>query len=73
MPLLEHIYKMWPPKDKRHKLPKLTTEGQKQALKKAIVHYHPDKQDVKLHGKKWFIFAEEITKVLTRKYECFKC
>ncbi|CAL4237620.1 unnamed protein product, partial [Meganyctiphanes norvegica] len=75
VPLLKYIYKTWPPKDKRNKPPQLTTDPkiQKQALKKAIVHYHPDKQNVKLHGMKWFVLAEEITKVLTRKYEYFKC
>ena len=42
------------------------------SLQKAVIHYHPDKVDVKEHGMKWKVLCEEIEKILTRKYESYK-
>jgi hypothetical protein len=42
----------------------------KEILRTAILHYHPDKQGG--HPFKWKVLCEEITKMLNRKYECFK-
>ncbi|CAL4130751.1 unnamed protein product, partial [Meganyctiphanes norvegica] len=64
VPLLTYIYKTWPPKDKKNKLKELTTDPEniKKALRMAILHYHPDKQDLTCYGMKWVVLAEEITK-----------
>ncbi|CAL4071127.1 unnamed protein product, partial [Meganyctiphanes norvegica] len=74
IPLLEYIYKTWPPKDENHKLTELTTDPkvQEKALRQALGHYHPDKQDIDHHGMKWCVIAEEITKLLARKYNNFR-
>jgi hypothetical protein len=44
----------------------------KELLRKAILAYHPDKQGSSGVAFSWQVLAEEITKQLTRKYECFK-
>ena len=44
----------------------------KKALQKAILHYHPDKSEPEKNGMKWKVLTEEITKFLTKRYECFK-
>ena len=41
-------------------------------MKNAIIHYHPDRQNVEKHGKKWKVLCEEITKILTSRYESHK-
>lgn len=66
---LKYIYKTYPPKNPGHKM---FIRGNKfdvgKATQKAILHYHPDKQDFEKHGKKWYVFCEEITKRLTARY-----
>lgn len=72
---LRFVYKTFPPKNKQHKLvlPKQFDHVKvKKALQKAVVHYHPDSVDVETHGKKWKVLSEEITKLLTSKYENMK-
>ena len=73
--LLEFIYEKFPPKNPNHKLLKLPSKGDedfnsklKKLLRNAVIHYHPDRQDVEKHGKKWKVLAEEITKMLTNRY-----
>ena len=44
----------------------------KKLLLKFLSDYHPDRNSEKDHGKKWQVLAEEITKMVTRFYECMK-
>ena len=75
-PLFRWVYKTYPPKRKTHKLvheknlEKQPYAEMKKIFQKAVTHYHPDRQ--KAHGEKWVVLCEEITKVLTAKYEKFK-
>ncbi|CAC5411014.1 unnamed protein product [Mytilus coruscus] len=77
---LKFIYKCFPPKNPEHKLlgiPRkkgihLESSLLKKILQKAIVHFHPDRVNADKHGKAWKVIAEEITKCLTRRYECLK-
>jgi len=72
---LIHLYKTYPPKNAQHKFDDedlIKRANTKQALKKALQHYHPDKQDKEQHGKKWAVLCEEITKLLNGRYEYFK-
>ena len=41
-------------------------------MKKAVVHYHPDRCDVNVDGEELKVLYEEICKVLTRRYETLK-
>ncbi|XP_065053598.1 uncharacterized protein LOC135682566 [Rhopilema esculentum] len=80
--LVKFVYKTHPPKQKGNTLPEKLpdiSEGiaeynadMKTLLKKAIVHYHPDRCDVKADGEKWKVLSEEICMRLTRRYESFK-
>ena len=70
---LRHLYKTYPPKNLEHKLCEKELEAKpKKVLMSAILHYHPDKQDKKKHGSKWFVLCEEITKQLNRCHESTK-
>ena len=69
--ILKTIYETWPPKNKKHQLE--TSGTKKRMLQKALQHYHPDAQDKEKHGMTWVVLAEEITKVLTQKYNTMKC
>jgi len=44
----------------------------KNALKKAVVHYHPDNAAKQNENKHWAALCLEISKVLTSAYNCFK-
>lgn len=44
----------------------------KAVLKKAVVHYHPDRSEPEVNGMKWKVFCEEVCKLLTARYESFK-
>ena len=67
--MLQFIYKTWPPKKKEN----IAKVGSiKRRLQRAIHCYHPDSQDKEKHGMEWFVMAEEITKVLTEKYNVMK-
>ena len=76
--LLLYIYKTFPPKNESKKPPPekelkaMDKKGLKKVFQKAVLHYHPDKQDKEKYGKKWEVLCEEITKNLTRVYECYK-
>ncbi|KAI9020397.1 hypothetical protein DFJ74DRAFT_707459 [Hyaloraphidium curvatum] len=71
--LIEHVYGKHPPARDGCTMPKVGTgEGEvpiKKALMVAITHYHPDRN---LVPEKWKVLCEEITKVLTHRYETFK-
>ncbi len=75
---LLYIYQTFPPKETTSKPPpekdvKKMAKGSKELKKvfqKAVLHYHPDKQDAEKHGKKWEVLCDEITKMLTGVYEC---
>ncbi|XP_063423023.1 uncharacterized protein LOC134707306 [Mytilus trossulus] len=77
---LKFVYRVFPPKNPEHKLlgiPRkkgvhLDSPVLKKILQKAIVHFHPDRVNADKHGKAWKVIAEEITKCLTRRYECLK-
>ncbi len=66
--LIDYIYEKHPPK--RGEKPK---GERKKRLKKALLHYHPDKQDLETHGLKWIVLSEEITVLLTHHYSHTKC
>lgn len=74
---LMFIYETYPPKTK-YKVPKKADvigqpkEKLKKLFQKAVISYHPDKQDVKKFGMKWKVLSEEITKMLTNFYEVYK-
>ncbi|KAK9830352.1 hypothetical protein WJX72_011214 [[Myrmecia] bisecta] len=70
--LIQHIYKVHPPKNPRHSQPDMSPDNMKKGLLAAITHYHPDKQRQKDHGAEWCVLAEEICKALNIKYEMFK-
>lgn len=77
---LRYVYRVFPPKKKEHKLEgglkkkgfHVEHDKLKKILQKAVIHYHPDKVDMEKHGKVWKVLSEEITKRLTRRYECMK-
>lgn len=75
---LMFIYETHPPKTKC-KVPKKNDvigqpkEKLKKLFQKAVISYHPDKQNVEKFGMKWKVLSEEITKLLTNFYEVYKC
>ncbi len=69
---LEYIYKTHKPLNDKHVLKKDANANLKKAYKDAIIHYHPDKVGVEEHGSKTKVLYEEITKLLTQRYEYFK-
>ncbi|KAK3084872.1 hypothetical protein FSP39_020577 [Pinctada imbricata] len=77
---LKYVYRVFPPKNTEHKLegvPRqkytfIEHDKTKKLLQKAVIHYHPDKVDTEKHGKVWKVLSEEITKILTRRYERMK-
>jgi len=66
--LLDLIYDKHPPKRGE----KSDNPDLKQKLKQALLHYHPDKQDLESHGLKWMVLTEEITVLLTHHYSRIK-
>ena len=72
----------YPPKNENYKLPEELPDvsmgypgynkSLKVILRNAVIHYHPDRCDVKIHGHTWKVLSEEITKMLTCKYEVLK-
>ena len=68
---LEYIYKTHKPLNPAHKLLKKHKKNIRKAFREAVIHYHPDKVEEK-HGKQLKVLFEEITKMLTGRYECFK-
>ena len=75
--LLTHVYTDHPPKDPTQKLDEFPdvndddySSGMKNLFRKAVIHYHPDRAGK--HGDKWKVLCEEISKVLTNRYERYK-
>ena len=68
--MLDHIYTVHPPKTGQKIENEITEENIKTSLKKAITHYHSDKQVT--YERKWQVLSGEITKHLTNAYESFK-
>jgi DnaJ-domain-containing protein 1 len=72
--LLKHIYAAHPPSNAEHTLgEEPNASNTKALLKKAISHYHPDRAVQQGWTRRVVILHEEIVKVLTAKYEHFKC
>lgn len=69
---LAFLYKEHEPVNKNHKLKENYHDQLKQAFRIAVTHYHPDKIDVKKHDRKLKVLYQEITKLLTKRYEYFK-
>ena len=81
--LIKHVYANYPPKNLTWQKPsdddvqKWATWARgskeyKKLLLKALAVYHPDKVDENVHGKKWKVLCEEITKMITFHYESTK-
>ena len=66
--LLDLLYSKHPPKRGE----KSADSQMKTKLKMALLHFHPDKQDVEVHGLKWVVLTEEITILLTYHFANFK-
>jgi hypothetical protein len=67
--LIDFIYAYHPPKNGQQK----SADGNlKTQLKMALLHYHPDKQNMETHGLEWMVMAEEITLLLTFHFSVFK-
>ena len=49
-----------------YQLPKIDSSNIELLLRKAVVHYHPDKQSA--HETRWQVLASEIAKVLSAAY-----
>jgi len=64
---LEHIYTVYPPKDVSYILPAINSSNLKTLVKKAMHHYHSDKQSRQSH--EWQLICEEISKNLAAKLE----
>jgi hypothetical protein len=57
--LLKHVYTAHPPKKETHTQ---KTDGSiKSQYKHALIHYHPDKQDVEVHGVEWKVRHQSIS------------
>ena len=70
--LLPHIYDKHPPICTEHKLVSDFKSDLKKALKKALIHYHPDKIKEEEYGKKRKVLCEEICKRINSHYEALK-
>ena len=78
--LIKYVYNNFPPKNPSWQKPsneemekwhEMDTDSKdyKKLLVKALSVYHPDKVDENVHGMKWKVLCEEITKMLTNHYE----
>ena len=81
--LIKYLYANYPPKNPSWVKPtdsdmaeweKLEhgSKDYKKVLVKSLAVYHPDKVDESVHGMKWKVLSEEITKMLTNYYETTK-
>ena len=71
------VYKEFPPKisctiPDRDNVIRKPMKELKKLFQKAVINYHPDKQDEEKYGIKWKILCEEITKYLSAFYEITK-
>jgi len=74
---LMFIYEKFPPKvtctiPKKEDVVGKEMTSLKKLFQKAVIYYHPDKQDVERFGMKWKVLSEEITKDLSTFYEITK-
>eukprot|EP00111_Clytia_hemisphaerica_P005098 TCONS_00014678-protein len=74
---LMFIYEKFPPKvtctiPKKEDVVDKEMKSLKKLFQKAVIYYHPDKQDVERFGMKWKVLSEEITKDLSTFYEITK-
>lgn len=67
--LIDLIYRKHPPK----RGTKSSSPDLKKRLRQALLHYHPDKQQVDTFGLKWVVLTEEITVLLNHHYSHSKC
>jgi len=66
---VKYVYSTHPPKNPDHTL---TGDGTtKKSVRMALVHYHTDKLN-KSEDTKWYVLCEEISKMLSQKYEQLK-
>ncbi|EFX81588.1 hypothetical protein DAPPUDRAFT_102049 [Daphnia pulex] len=63
--LFNLIYEKHPPKRGN----KSTEPLMRSRFKAALLHYHPDKQDLEEDGLNWIVMSEEITVLLTHHFE----
>ncbi len=75
---INFVYEKYPPKldEKKFKKPNLKTESPideiKKVYKKALIHFHPDKNSGAKYGYAWHFIAVEIAKYLGHFYERLK-
>ncbi|XP_025112277.1 uncharacterized protein LOC112575014 isoform X1 [Pomacea canaliculata] len=73
---LKYVYATYPPKNPKHKLDENAAFEDEEVMKKlylkAVTHYHPDKVDVEEDGANWKVLCEEIAKLLSHQYQCYK-
>ena len=72
--ILVFIYTNHPPKNSPdYELPKkIPADDLKKLYRKALGHYHPDKVDKEKHGMQWYVLCDEISKVLSSRYQNLK-
>lgn len=68
--LLKAIYSNHPPKCADHTLTEPVEGHEKNRLRKALLHYHPDKNTG--DGDEWKVLCEEVTKLINQHYNRFK-
>jgi hypothetical protein len=78
---LTHVYNTYPPKNPKWKKPSdeemkkwedMEMKYPKKVFTKGISVYHPDKVDEEEHGEQWKLLCEEITKMLTTRFQEIK-
>jgi hypothetical protein len=76
IPFINFVYENYTPKVANFKNPNLKTGSSKdeikKAFKKALLYYHPDKNDGITYGYPWHFIAVEISKYLGSFYELLK-
>ena len=48
------------------------SSGVLRALRRALTHYHPDKNRAELYGAEWAQLAEDVSKMLTELLEHYR-
>ena len=73
------LFEKFPPKHRqvdewKHLVPEGEDNGisMKKRMMKLVTIYHPDRVDKTIHSSKYHVLCEEITKVLTNRYNCLK-
>jgi len=73
---LRLIYETYPPKNPTHRLPPTAytraayrPSTQKSLVKRALVHYHPDKNPKRQYGRKWSKICKRATEVLLHHFK----